>query len=176
MPNEKLIKTCSNGSDTIISKERPEEGSPDNTIRAGLIRALLLGTGDRTPRPGAGDRGAWITEQLDLDGEVVPVRLVLVSCTFEEDVILLDCTLPEAPSERLPTARTQCPAPALRGVTTSAAWISSDRQGRSTRREDHRAAELPGGRFLAKNVALNCYAITVGADVFLRADLRPRAQ
>ena len=40
-----------NGSDTIISKERPEEGSPDNTIRAGLIRALLLGTGERTPRP-----------------------------------------------------------------------------------------------------------------------------
>jgi len=48
---DKLIKNCSNGSDTIISKERPEEGSPNNTIRAGLIRALLLGTGDRTPRP-----------------------------------------------------------------------------------------------------------------------------
>ena len=48
---DKLIKNCSNGSDTIISKERPEEGSPNNTIRAGLIRALLLGTGERTPRP-----------------------------------------------------------------------------------------------------------------------------
>jgi hypothetical protein len=48
---DKLIKNCSNGSDTIISKERPEEGSPNNTIRAGLIRALLLGTGERNPRP-----------------------------------------------------------------------------------------------------------------------------
>jgi len=54
-----LIKNCCNGSDTIISKERPEEGSPDNTIRAGLIQALLLGTGERTPPgPRAGDQGS----------------------------------------------------------------------------------------------------------------------
>jgi hypothetical protein len=37
---------------------------------------------------------AWRTEKLNLDGEVVPVALVLVSCNFEQDVILFDCTLP----------------------------------------------------------------------------------
>ena len=44
----RLIEACRNGYDTIFSMERPEKGSADNTIRAGLIRALLLGTGDCT--------------------------------------------------------------------------------------------------------------------------------
>ena len=47
----RLIQACREGDDTIFSMERPEKGSADNTIRAGLIRALLLGTGDCTPRP-----------------------------------------------------------------------------------------------------------------------------
>ncbi|MGB2441797.1 hypothetical protein [Planktomarina sp.] len=46
-----LIENCPNGLGTVISEKRPEEGSPANTIRAGLIRALLLGTGERPPRP-----------------------------------------------------------------------------------------------------------------------------
>ena len=45
----RLIQACREGDDTIFSMERPEKGSADNTIRAGLIRALLLGTGDCTP-------------------------------------------------------------------------------------------------------------------------------
>ena len=123
----KLIKTCSNGSDTIISRNDPK-GQPRQHHPRRADPGAVAGHGRAHP-PARGlviaERGSL--EQLDLDGEVVPVRLVLVSCTFEEDVILLDCTLPALSSERLPTARTQCPAPALRGVTTSAAWISSDR-------------------------------------------------
>ena len=38
--------------------------------------------------------GEWITQKLDLDHEVVPVRLALLRCTLKEDVILIDCTLP----------------------------------------------------------------------------------
>ena len=89
----RLIEACRNGEETIFSWERPEEGRADNTIRAGLIRALLLGTGDYNP-PARGLRiaGAWITGKLDLQGEALPVPLGLVSCTLEEDVMLRDCT------------------------------------------------------------------------------------
>ena len=45
----RLIQACREGDATIISLKRPEEGSADNTIRAGLIRALLLSTGDCKP-------------------------------------------------------------------------------------------------------------------------------
>ena len=47
----KLIENCRNGLVTMINKERPKKATPDNTIRAGLIRALLLRTGERPPRP-----------------------------------------------------------------------------------------------------------------------------
>ena len=57
----RLIEACREGDDTIISMERPEKGSADNTIRAGLIRALLLGTGDCTPPA----RGLWIRRCMD---------------------------------------------------------------------------------------------------------------
>jgi len=52
----RLIQACRKGDDTIISSERPEKGSADNTIRAGLIRALLLGPRRlQTPSPRAAD-------------------------------------------------------------------------------------------------------------------------
>ena len=85
----KLIENFSDGQYTIISEARPIKGSPDNTIRAELIRALLLGA---SAPPARGS--AWITGKLDLKGQVVPAPLVLKSCFFEEDVILGYCTLP----------------------------------------------------------------------------------
>jgi len=54
----RLIQACREGRTEEISSERPEEGSADNTIRAGLIRALLLGTGDCTP-PGPRAADFW---------------------------------------------------------------------------------------------------------------------
>ena len=91
----RLIQACREGEAKITSLKRPEEGSADNTIRAGLIRALLLGTGDCTPPArGLGIEGAWITGKLDLAGEALPVPLGLIHCTLEEDIVLRDCTLP----------------------------------------------------------------------------------
>ena len=62
----RLIQACREGRTEKISSERPEEGRADNTIRAGLIRALLLGTGDCPPRPAGwglkvhGSQASWI--------------------------------------------------------------------------------------------------------------------
>ena len=45
-----LTENCRNGLMTIMNRERPQKATPDNTICAGLIRALLLDTGERPPR------------------------------------------------------------------------------------------------------------------------------
>ena len=50
-----LTENCRNGLMTIMNRERPQKATPDNTICAGLIRALLLDTGERPP-PGATTR------------------------------------------------------------------------------------------------------------------------
>ena len=113
-------------------------------------------------------KGAWIIEQLDLGGEVVPVRLVLVSCIFEQDVILLDCTLPGLHLKGFQL-------PALNAQRLLCEGSLHLRDGfRAISKVDLLGAKITGqlscqgGRFLAKDVALNCYAITVGADGFLR--------
>ena len=56
----------------------------------------------------------------------------------------------------------------------SAGRISSDRSGRSDGAKITGQLACDGGRFLAKDVALNCDAITVGADVFLRGGFEAR--
>ena len=163
----KLIAACRKGRATIISRERPEKGSADNTIRAGLIRALLLGTGDCTPPVRELQiRGAWITGKLDLAGEALPVPLGLVSCTLEEDVMLRDCTLPALymPGTHLPKLdahRLHCNGPlhlrdgfqATGLVNLASAMITGQ-------------LSCADGKFLAQGLALDCEAIAVGADFF----------
>ena len=164
----RLIEACRNGYDTIFSMERPEKGSADNTIRAGLIRALLLGTGDCTPPArGLGIEGAWITGKLDLAGEALPVPLGLIHCTLEEDVILRDCTLPALymPGTHLPKLDAQglqCRGDLhLRGGFQAIGLV--DLVGATITRQ----LACDGGKFLAEDKALKCDGITVGASVFL---------
>ena len=164
----RLIEACREEEETIFSWERPEKGSADNTIRAGLIRALLLGTGDCTP-PARGLRivDAWITGKLDLAGEALNVPLGLIHCTLEEDVLLMDCTLPALymPGTHLPKLdahRLHCNGPLhLRAGFQATGLV------------DLSGAEIggqlacAGGKFLAEDKALNCDAITVVASLFL---------
>ncbi len=63
LAEQKLIKACRMGAALQISTERPTEGTALNTIRAGLIRELLLGTEDcNPPARGLYIQGAWIIE------------------------------------------------------------------------------------------------------------------
>jgi hypothetical protein len=64
----RLIATCQEGEDCILSNERPTEPTEANTIRAELIRLLILGG---TKDCGLDDsgvwlEGGWITGSLDL--------------------------------------------------------------------------------------------------------------
>ena len=173
----RLIQACRKGDDTIFSMERPEEGSADNTIRAGLIRALLLGTGDCTPPArGLWIEGAWITGKLDLQGEALPVPLVLLNCTLEEDVMLRDCTLPAlhltgTHLPKLDAQRLQCNGPLhLRAGFQATGLV--DLTGATIDGQ----LDCAGGKFLAKGLALNCDTISVGAAVFLRTGFEAQGE
>ena len=164
----RLIQACREGGAAIFSRKRPEEGSADNTIRAGLIRALLLGTGDcNSPARGLRIFGAWITGKLDLAGEALPVPLGLAHCTLEEDVMLRDCTLPAlyltgTHLRKLNAFRLHCKGPLyLRDgfqATGLVDLVGAKIDGQLS---------CKGGKFLEEDMALNCNGISVGADVFL---------
>ncbi len=173
----RLIQACREGDDTIFSMERPEKGSADNTIRAGLIRALLLGTGDCTPPArGLWIEGTWITGKLDLQGEALPVPLVLLNCTLEEDVMLRDCTLPAlhltgTHLPKLDAQRLQCNGPLhLRAGFQATGLV--DLTGATIDGQ----LDCAGGKFLAKGLALNCDTISVGAAVFLRTGFEAQGE
>ena len=163
-----MIQACRKGDDTIISSERPEKGSADNTIRAGLIRALLLGPGDcKPPARRLQIEGAWITGKLDLAGEALPVPLVLIHCTLEEDVMLRDCTLPAlhltgTHLPKLDADRLQCNGPLHLRAGFQATGLVDLSGAEITGQLD-----CDGGKFLAQGMALDCSAIKVGASVFL---------
>ena len=88
--------------------------------------------------------------------------------------MLRDCTLPALymPGTHLPKLDAQ--GLQCRRRPTSAGRISSDRSGRSGRRDNHRAAGLRRRQVFGKGMALDCEAISVGADVFLRTGFEAR--
>ena len=162
----RLIQACREGDDTIFSMERPEKGSADNTIRAGLIRALLLGTGDCTPPArGLWIEGAWITGKLDLQGEALPVPLVLRDCTLPA-LHLTGTHLPKLDAQRL-----QCNGPLhLRAGFQATGLV--DLTGATIDGQ----LDCAGGKFLAKGLALNCDTMSVGAAVFLRTGFEAQGE
>ena len=98
----------------------------------------------------------------------MPVPLVLLRCTFEQDVILFDCTLPG-----LYLNGSQLPA--LNAARLRCNGNLQLQDGfRATGKVDLAGAKITGqldcsgGKFSAENVALNSNAITVGASTFLR--------
>lgn len=86
-PAEKiLLDACRMGKGAPISKNRPEQATEQNTIRATFLRFLALGGDEETPVHDVGVRifGAWIDGILDLDGASLPHSLMLISCHLSE--------------------------------------------------------------------------------------------
>ena len=166
---QELIKACHAGSPLQIKTERPTKGTAENTIRAGLIRELLLGTEDcRAPTHGIIMQGAWIDEHLSLIGEELPVPLLLHNCTLTENVFLIESTLPG-----LYLPGTQLPALHAQGLRCRGNLHLTD-EFEAKGLVDLTGAKIAGqldctdGKFSAKDVALRCDTITVGASVLLR--------
>lgn len=77
--------------------ERPTEATQANTIRANVIRFLLLGgdTGHPVHEEGVMLYGAWITGELNLHQARCAARLYARGCYFVESPVLLAAHLPE---------------------------------------------------------------------------------
>ena len=96
------------------------------------------------------------------------MRLVLFSCTFEQDVILIDCTLSGLYLNGSNLLALIAPRLLSKGdmhlQDGFRAMDKVDLAGAKITRQ----LDCSGGKFSAEDVALNFKSITVGADVFLR--------
>lgn len=68
---------------------RPEQDNPERTVRAELLRFLILGNNDfRLHEKGLRLSGAWVTGILDLEGCRIPRDIGLKDCHFEASPVL----------------------------------------------------------------------------------------
>lgn len=84
---QRLVAACRNGGACFLGDERPTESTPDNTIRADLLRVLITGG---TPDCGLHEtgvwlEGGWIAGQLDLSYTRARGRTILGNCHFAEE-------------------------------------------------------------------------------------------
>ena len=86
----KLLQACRTGEIAVISKQRPQQTTEENTVRAGFLRFLLLGGDHSTPVHERGVRlqGAWVAGELDLENTATFSAIYCAACTFTEPLIL----------------------------------------------------------------------------------------
>ena len=91
-----LLQACRIGEIAVISKQRPEQATEENTVRAGFLRFLLLGGDHSTPVHERGVRlkGAWVTGVLDLENTATASAIHCAACTFTEPLITCRSILP----------------------------------------------------------------------------------
>jgi hypothetical protein len=86
-----LLDCCRVGETAKITANRPAEPSPENAVRAGFLRFLLLGGDNQTPihEHGIQLSCAYIEGALDLKATSVQYNISITNCTFTQ---LLDFT------------------------------------------------------------------------------------
>ncbi len=96
-----LVAACAKGEiwwpEGRDGKTRPDVATPANTIRAALIRFLLLGGDANHPvhEWGVQAAGAWISGTLNMHQAACPTRLFLHRCNLANTPNLMAATLPE---------------------------------------------------------------------------------
>jgi len=87
---EKLRAACYKGEICVLGDDLPARSTPQNTIRAGFLRFMILG-GDATApvhECGVQVQGGWIRGPLDLSGAESAGDLYLTKCWFDERITL----------------------------------------------------------------------------------------
>jgi len=92
---ERLLAACKIHGTVSFAGEVSEEATPENSIRGGLIRYLMMGGCDehQPNAKGVGVRGAVITGLLDLRGCRSPLNLHLAACRFTLAPLLVDAEI-----------------------------------------------------------------------------------
>ncbi len=90
---EKLLAECASPARIMVGDgELPLESTPDCTIRAALIRFILLGGVDLDQK-GLRLRGAWIKGTLDLQGSDCARDITLTHCQIDDPLTLVNASL-----------------------------------------------------------------------------------
>ena len=95
LAEKELLKCASEGCECVISEGLPENRLQENSVRASLVRFLLLSGDEEAPvhEKGIEIRGAHIVGKLDLDGCRNMMGLVLVDCILEEPIRAIDSSI-----------------------------------------------------------------------------------
>lgn len=86
---EQLLAECRSGEPVVLGDgTRPQHSSPERTIRADLLRYLILGGCEafRTHERGVWVEGAWIDGHLDLAFATARGATLLNNCVFPEEI------------------------------------------------------------------------------------------
>lgn len=80
-----LLKCAAQGLVTEIATQHPEDATPDNTVRAGFLRFLILGGDEQNPVHELGVMliGAYIDGDLDLAQTQINVSITLNHCCLQ---------------------------------------------------------------------------------------------
>jgi len=173
-PAEKRLVECCARGDAWEPEgwdgDRPESASNANTIRAELIRFLVLGGDEAHPVHNEGVMvwGAWVAGTLDLHQCNASVRPDLRSCHFEAAPIFSAARLPEL-------ALSGCKVPGLRGDRIKVEGGVFLIEGFAATGEVRLLGGEIGGNLACRNgtfsvstgAALSADGIKVAGDVFL---------
>lgn len=89
-----LVAAAANGGRISFGEgARPEEAAPEVTLRADLVRHVLLARDVALHDQGLRLRGAWICGKLDLQGCTCEADITLTDCVLDEEVSLLNAQL-----------------------------------------------------------------------------------
>lgn len=151
-----------------------DDSDPDRRVRAGLIRYLMLGGSDEEggvrPDPrGVEVVGGWIGGVLDLEGCETQLDLKLWRCRISERAVLQDARIGALylPGCAAPKGLTLHRLETRRGVHLNYGFVAEGMVDLAGARIGGLLA-CNGGRFAAKQVALNCDGAWIRNAVFLR--------
>ena len=168
---KKLIEGCKRGELTTLGNgTRPKRPSKARTIRADLLRYLILGGCEqcRLHEKGVQLEGAWIVGELDLSFASAKGAVRLLRCAFAEPIVA-----DQANFDRLVLNGSSLPSLNAQGATIKGhaflrklkstgevSFVGTEIGGQLTAEE----AELNGG----EGSALNAQGATIRGGVFLR--------
>jgi hypothetical protein len=171
-PEHAVINACRNGVPCELGDGgRPEGPDPARTIRAELLRYLILGGCDncRVAETGVVLKGAYIRDALDLDFAVVNGQTSLTNCRFADAISALQTRF-----ELLNLGGSTLPGLNAEGVEVTGNVILN-KGFNATGQVDLTGAKIGGslacrkGQFYAANGhALNAQQAVIAGSVYLR--------
>jgi len=90
LAEQKLLDACRIGEFAIISEQRPQQANEQNIVRASFLRFLALGGDGCAPvhEKGVLLHGAWVEDELNLEGALLPHNLALDNCHLSTIILL----------------------------------------------------------------------------------------